>query len=464
MEIIARIFFFGGLLTILYFYGYTVAQTIKLKSRGGLIFLLLFNLLVIALCLFPIFFDIFWILTNGIQFIFVIFLLVHMFATLLFYVRRNRYIVNLKNFKDLPSVSVIIAVFNEEEVIEDTIKNLLKLEYESEKLEIIIIDDNSTDNTLSILKKYENQIRVIQRGPNVIKGKPAALNDLIPTLSSDLVAIFDCDSLPKSDFILRGVKHFQKENVALVQGRNIEYNQNTLVAKLVALDLDVIHYSVYFPKSIIQGMIMFEGRAAILRRDVFPKMGGFDIELPTEDWDYGCRLQLAGYESVYDHSILNYEQAPETVKAYFKQRRRWLSSTVFSMLKSVGYVVKSNSLKPTQKLDYFFTSTYQMWSLTVNFFGFLVFLAYFIDKDLNSFYTMIMFWLVPILLVIPVLLIERKPKHLFYYGFMYAYYWTFTFIIIETVLDHFVLKKTVKYEKTQHFKGNTQLKIPKSIS
>ncbi len=444
-------FFFPlGCLTVIGFLGYLVWETLRMKSVSGLIFLSVFALSLTLFAYIETTFTAFWWLINVIQTIFVAFLTAHTIGTLTSFRARERDFKPLLPEASYPEVTVLICVYNEQAAIAATIEACLALDYPADRFHIVVHDDNSSDGTWEAMQPYATKVRLLRRGNFPTKGKAVAMNRIIPTLETELVCVFDCDSLPSPDFLKRCTRHFKDPQIALVQGRNIEYNRVTFMARLVAMDQDNIHFSVYFPKRRLRGMVMFEGRAGVFRKSVFIQLGGFDTELPTEDWDFGVRVQIPGLRNLYDHTALSYEQAPEDFGGYIRQRTRWLASTIFSMLKSLRPVLSSPHLYISQKIDYFFATTYQLWSLSVNMFGFLAFYNLLIGHTLNAIYPGIMFILVVVILEIPSIFLQKKWRYLLYLPVMYLYYWTFTYVVTKVVLDHFVLRKRIIYKKAEH--------------
>ena len=156
-------------------------------------------------------------------FIFPLGLLIH---TYLFYpisiwvlskFRRKKYSNN--NFF-LPNISVLISVFNEEKVIENTVRNFLLSDYELSKIEFLIGSDNSTDSTNKILEKLSKEISNLkfycfeQR-----RGKPNVLNDLVEKANSEILIFADANTIYKKDAIRKIVQYYADENVGGVSGK-----------------------------------------------------------------------------------------------------------------------------------------------------------------------------------------------------------------------------------------------------
>jgi cellulose synthase/poly-beta-1,6-N-acetylglucosamine synthase-like glycosyltransferase len=105
-------------------------------------------------------------------------------------------------------------------------------------------------------------------------GKAAALNEIIKRIDSDLVCVFDADSKPEKDFLLKCTGYFENTEVALVQGRNAQLNAtDTLVSLLTTFDIYSMQFSIYYPITKF-GFGIFEGRGAIFRRKVLLNWAG----------------------------------------------------------------------------------------------------------------------------------------------------------------------------------------------
>ena len=116
---------------------------------------------------------------------------------------------------ELPSVTLLIAAYNEENIIEAKIEDCLKLNYPQEKLEIIFITDGSSDNTSTLVAKNQD-VKLLHQ--DIRAGKMAAIKRAIPLVKSEIIVFTDANTFLNSDAILELVKHYQKENVGAVAG------------------------------------------------------------------------------------------------------------------------------------------------------------------------------------------------------------------------------------------------------
>ncbi len=117
-----------------------------------------------------------------------------------------------------PSVAILIAAYNEERWIDETIRNKLALDYPLHKLEIIVVSDGSTDGTDMIVKRYLNQcVRLIRQEPRA--GKTAALNRVVKETKSEIVIFADANSLYERDALRKLVRNFADASVGYVTGK-----------------------------------------------------------------------------------------------------------------------------------------------------------------------------------------------------------------------------------------------------
>ena len=115
----------------------------------------------------------------------------------------------------LPSVTVLVAAYNEEELIEEKIKNSLDLDYPREKLQVILITDGSSDRTVERASKYPD---ILLLHEDVRAGKMAAIKRAMPLIKTEIIVFTDANTFLNQSALKELVKHYQNEKVGAVAG------------------------------------------------------------------------------------------------------------------------------------------------------------------------------------------------------------------------------------------------------
>ncbi|MFC2083814.1 glycosyltransferase [Bacteroidota bacterium] len=263
------------------------------------------------------------------EFLFIIALILYFFQTLVIVIGI------LKKFKrvsetKLPSVSVIVAVRDEEENIHDCIRSLNNLNYPDEKIEIIIIDDHSTDNTSEIVKnfisnKQKFKLLFVEKQIGKLSGKANAISNAIKEARGEIILTTDADCAVSPNWAKTIASYFT-EDVAVVCGFTNQ-NENKLFGAMQSVDF-------IYLLAVASGLINLGkplsciGNNMSYRRDVYDEMGGYE-SLPfsvTED----SRLLIA-IDKLKKYKIL-YPLDPEglvtskpctDLKSLYLQKKRW---------------------------------------------------------------------------------------------------------------------------------------------
>lgn len=212
---------------------------------------------------------------------------------------------------NLPYVSIIVAVFNGENVIDDCIQSLLAQDYPKDKYEIIVVDNNSKDKTAEVIKKY--LVRYVLE--DKIQGPSAARNAGVAVAKGEFLAFFDADQVAEKDWVKKILEGGQEKKYGAFVGLNVSVNsKDSLLGEYWirewALKKDKDTYLNHFP-----------GGNVAIRRNVFMELNGFDIYMPTcEDMDIAWRLQKNLKLSIkYNHSSIAYHKERQDVKSLLKR-------------------------------------------------------------------------------------------------------------------------------------------------
>lgn len=227
-----------------------------------------------------------------------------------------------------PSVTIMVAAYNEEQVIRGCLEHLAALDYPPDRLDILVINDRSRDATREIVDEMVTltggRIRALHRPYNAVPGKPAAMADGLKTVSSDVLIFFDADYLPAPGLLKKLAAPFIDPQVGATMGRVVPYNTD---ANLLTRLLDMERRGGYAIDQAARGMFkllpQFGGTVGGIRRSAMSEVGGWSSDTLAEDTDVTYRLFIGGYTVEYVDDALCYEESPEDWRIRLKQVRRW---------------------------------------------------------------------------------------------------------------------------------------------
>ena len=333
-----------------------------------------------------IFFDIFNnIFLSYATALFLAYLLIGILSTyeLSAYIKKNKHFrySTIRSYKVLPSVSIIAPSYNEEENIVDNIRSLLSLQYP--KLEVIIVNDGSTDNSIEKVIKHYNLVKVNYAFNETIKtekikaiykstnnaysnlifidkdngGKADALNAGINMSRSELFLAIDVDCIIEHDAILRMVKPFLEEDKKQViasggvirvanscevkDGRiaKVNYPKN-IWAKFQVLEYFRAFTLGRMAWSKINGLLIISGAFGLFDKKIVQAVGGYDTTTVGEDLElivrmrkYMHRVLKKKYKIAFIPDPLCWTEVPSNVKMLARQRNRWTRGSIDTIIK-----------------------------------------------------------------------------------------------------------------------------------
>lgn len=227
---------------------------------------------------------------------------------------------------DLPMISVLIPMHNEELVLQKIISALLECDYDPDRLEIIAINDHSEDATHKMLDEYFSEypfIRPLHRDEGA-RGKPEGLNDALQIAKGEIIIVFDADYIPSKNLLKKIAISFCDPQVGAVMGRVVPLNPNTnVLTNLLNLERSggyQVDQQARFNMNLIP---QYGGTVGGFRKKFMMETGGFNTRILAEDTELTYRLYTSGYKVVYDNSAECYEEVPETWEVRGRQVRRW---------------------------------------------------------------------------------------------------------------------------------------------
>jgi len=239
----------------------------------------------------------------------------------------------------LPSISVLVPAFNEEDSIKDTIKNLLGINYPKKNLEIIVIDDGSTDRTYEIAKRYEGKIKILKKKNG---GKASALNFGIDNAKSEFVAVVDADTLLEKNALMNCMKYFEDESIAAVTSHILTKQKNKLIERLQNVELMIIALT----RKLKEGLNLIDvtpGPLSVYRKDILMKVGKFDENNLTEDVEIAWRILRNNYKIKMAYDAMAYSNCPSSLGKWWMQRTRWDIGGIQTLLKHLDCLFKKGT-------------------------------------------------------------------------------------------------------------------------
>jgi len=223
---------------------------------------------------------------------------------------------------DHPPVTVLVACKDEASVVEGLVSSLLGLDYPRARIQVIVVDDGSTDGTAELLDGYAQRLLVLHRsGPG---GKSAALNAGLVRATGEIIVVFDADHQPNPDVITRVVRHFADPLVGCVQGRcEINNPDDSLISRVVAIDYRSGYLVNEYGRQALFSLPAYGGANCAVRSALLRQLGGWNERSVTEDTDLTMRVILSGYRVRFDVTAVDREEAVVTMRRYWRQRHRW---------------------------------------------------------------------------------------------------------------------------------------------
>lgn len=263
--------------------------------------------------------------------------------------RKNPQVVNEK-FK--PFITVMVPAHNEENVITETVENILELDYEN--FELIVIDDRSEDNTANVIKGLEKdyeKVTALIRNKDAFPGKSAVLNDALKFAKGEAILILDADARIEHDFLSKLVPNLEPEDVGAVQARKVIANKNYNFLTRCQNNEYTLDTNFQVGRDAVKGAVELRGNGELVKRKAIEDIGGWNEQTITDDLDMSTQLHTKGWDVRFCPDTIVYEEGIIYLIPLYRQRRRWLEGSIRRYLEHFGDAFLSKEISLRSRLD-----------------------------------------------------------------------------------------------------------------
>lgn len=241
-------------------------------------------------------------------------------------------------------VSILIPAHNEALVIEQTLRSIGNMDYPKDHLEIIVVNDGSTDDTPDIVNRISREdlrVRLVNvPADEIARGKSHALNIGLKHVSHDFIAVYDADNTPEP----RSLKYlmlnlFWEKDLASTFGKFRTRNRKqNLLTRFINLETLTFQFMIQAGRYLLSRIAILPGTNMVIRKNILDQVGGWDEDALTEDTELSIRLYEKGYAIKFVPYAVTWEEEPEKWRTWVKQRTRWVRGNFYVLRK---YLFKS---------------------------------------------------------------------------------------------------------------------------
>ncbi len=265
---------------------------------------------------------------------------------------------------DVPMISLMVPCYNEGDNLDESIPHLLQLRYPN--YELIFINDGSKDNTAEIIDRWAAKEKKITALHQENQGKASALNHGLTIAKGKYVACIDGDAVLDYYALDYMVQALEKDpKYAATTGNPRVRNRSTILGRLQVSEFSSIIGLIKRAQGLMGTIFTVSGVCCLFRKDVMEEIGGWSTNMITEDIDISWKIQIAGYNIMYEPRALCWVLMPESMKGLYKQRLRWAQGGAETIIKYFPKIWhwKNRRLWPMY-IEYFVTAIWAvLWIL-----------------------------------------------------------------------------------------------------
>lgn len=238
-----------------------------------------------------------------------------------------------------PSVTVLIAAYNEGLVLKEKLENCLKLDYPNHLLSIIVVSDGSTDNTNEIAAEFEQQgVKLIVNPEN--SGKATALNNGIKQVSSDIVVLSDANVMYQSDAIRKLVRHFADSEIGAVSGKVVLLNDG-LSYSVAEKTYYSVEHNIQQLESKTGNLIGADGAMYAIRKNLFRPL---QKDTLLDDLVLSMGVIQQNKRLIFDPTAMGFEKNLAELGSEYKRKVRIVAGGIQSLKRKTVWPPQGQSL------------------------------------------------------------------------------------------------------------------------
>lgn len=243
-------------------------------------------------------------------------------GTIIYYFKkeRNKQFIHFEKINE--GISFIVSCYNEEQTIEATIESIARLSYPVK--EIIIVNDGSTDRTAEKLSRLSEEFAFDYINLKKNQGKANALNIAYQKAQYEYIMCVDADTVIDDLAPYLMMSNFLTyQDIGAVTGNPRIRNKNTLLSRIQIVEFASIIGGIKRTQELNGYINTVSGVFTLFKKSALQEVGGWDIDMVTEDIALSWKLHLNNYRIMYEPKAICYMLVPETIRGLFKQRKRW---------------------------------------------------------------------------------------------------------------------------------------------
>jgi cellulose synthase/poly-beta-1,6-N-acetylglucosamine synthase-like glycosyltransferase len=364
----------------------------------------------------------------------------------------------------LPRISLIIPARNEALVIKKTLESILASEYPCDRLEVIVVNDGSTDKTEAIVNEHmrvDARVKLINIPLGLGgRGKSAALNIGLRHARHEIVGVYDADNQPEPDalkFLAEQLAQDASLGAVIGKFRALNKSENLLLRCLNIESLS-FQWIVQAGRWMLLKVCTLPGTNFLVRKPILEQLRGWDEQALTEDAELTIRICAGGHRIKFVPYAVTWEQEPRTLRAWVRQRTRWVRGNNYVLRK---FALRLFQLKPRIigfELLYSISVYYVFFvAILLSDTLFLLCLSDLIFIPVLGPYNQV--WTVAVILFFMEILLalsrekgEDTPLNILLIFIMYfTYCQLWLVVVLKGFYDDFILKRDMRWAKTERF-------------